>query len=573
MNHRKDSEFIDEKLGSIVSKQAFENLREAAVTATTQDALADLLRRFDEYCQKHGLHYFLFSDSLQGVLAYNDFIPGKKKIQLGMLFSEYEKLLEAWGADPVNGENSDQPWRLIVDQNNKPGIRKRFPLIEGLECVPVTYEGEVVFDSDCFPMEVRHPSIEISIFSAVPDDFVVKKSFFRQARRWNKLFERTSASRKKIKKSKSAIFGPDLFFSVVPLRFSVNQLFRCAGKYENLGMSSVARMFGTRSKTVALGSILPYRRDAFHGVDVSVPAGETSWASYPVDKPDESLRDLQGKALEIVSEIHRICKELGIGYFVCGGTMLGYVRHGGFIPWDDDIDVGMLREDYDRFLAEAPKIINSDRFFLQTRKSDPNIPYLFSKVRMNGTYYITEYNHYRDFHKGICVDLFPFDAIPNDIEKQKQFRRTVRNAEKRHNSLANHRYPKRLMEQKDDRRIPGRNIAHAVGQIMSRFYDAKSMDETQAAFDAIVQRYNSVAKQEGFEYVACFVPSYTMVKLSDLLPFREVDFEGIKVNVPAHPERFLRMQYGDFMSMPMPHQRTGHGLLNVEEEELNADGC
>lgn len=569
MTNLTDDEFIERELGSVAAKQAYDNLRNAAVVSTTQDALASLLQSFDLFCQKHEIKYFLFADSLKGVLAYNDFIPGDKKINLGMMYSEYEKLLGAWEVDGAACPAFGHPWRLIVDQPNAKGVKKCFPLISGLECVPVEYKGEAVFDRDSFPMEVRYPSIEISIFSAVPDDFVVKKSFFRQARRWNKLFERTISARKSIRKKKSSILGPDLPFALIPLRFSVGRLFSCAKKYEDMGMSSVARMFGVRSKTVSIDSILPYRRDMFHGVEAWVPAGSTAWASYPIDEPDDALRDLQGKALEIVSEIHRVCKELGIGYFVCGGTMLGYVRHGGFIPWDDDIDVGMLREDYDRFLKEAPKIIDSERFFLQTRKTDPNIPYLFSKVRMNGTFYITEYNHYRDFHKGICVDLFPFDAIPNDIEQQKKFRQEVRAVEKRHNSLANHRYPRRLMEKKDDRRMPGRGIAHLVGQVMSRYYDAKSMDETQASFDKLVQRYDSRAEEDGLEYVACFVPSYTMVKRCDLLPYREVDFEGIKVNVPAHPERFLRMQYGDFMALPMPHQRTGHGLLDVDDVEMD----
>ena len=93
-------------------------------------------------------------------------------------------------------------------------------------------------------------------------------------------------------------------------------------------------------------------------------------------------------------------------------------------PWDDDVDVAMLRADYDRFLSEAPNLLGKE-FFLQIRETDPTIPYLFSKIRLNGTEYCTEYNKDRAYHKGICLDIFPFDYVPNDLKERELFVKEV----------------------------------------------------------------------------------------------------------------------------------------------------
>ena len=79
----------------------------------------------------------------------------------------------------------------------------------------------------------------------------------------------------------------------------------------------------------------------------------------------EVLRKVQLCQLEIAKEIKRVCEENGIGYFLCCGTFLGAVRHQGFIPWDDDLDMGMLREDYEKFLEIAPEKLDS-RFCVQS---------------------------------------------------------------------------------------------------------------------------------------------------------------------------------------------------------------
>ena len=98
----------------------------------------------------------------------------------------------------------------------------------------------------------------------------------------------------------------------------------------------------------------------------------------------DTLRKVQLKQLEILLEVKRICNKHHIDYQLCGGTLLGAVRHGGFIPWDDDIDITMLRDDYERFLDVAPGEI-SDRYHIESPESHPNYIFSYCKVRANDT--------------------------------------------------------------------------------------------------------------------------------------------------------------------------------------------
>ncbi len=128
----------------------------------------------------------------------------------------------------------------------------------------------------------------------------------------------------------------------------------------------------------------------------------------PVTPPQ--VRAHQMAILRLLSEFDRICTALDIPYVLFAGSLLGAVRHKGFVPWDDDLDVLLLRPDYDRFLREAPAVLNRDRFFLQGEFSD-HWPMFFSKLRLNGTTCLEPFQP-RDpqMHQGICMDIFPCDS-------------------------------------------------------------------------------------------------------------------------------------------------------------------
>ena len=122
--------------------------------------------------------------------------------------------------------------------------------------------------------------------------------------------------------------------------------------------------------------------------------------------------------LEMALEVKRICQNNNIKYFIIAGTLLGSVRHGGFIPWDDDLDIGMLREDYDRFIKIAQKEIGEE-YFLQTWDTDSGFALPIAKIRKNGTKFIEQNSSKSELHNGIYIDIFPFDNVPDSDFKKK----------------------------------------------------------------------------------------------------------------------------------------------------------
>ena len=126
---------------------------------------------------------------------------------------------------------------------------------------------------------------------------------------------------------------------------------------------------------------------------------------------DDRLRQLQLAELEILDEFVRVCEIHGLRYYLIGGTLLGAVRHQGFIPWDDDIDVVMPRADYDQLAAIWPESA-APEYFYQCPNTDPFYYLTYAKIRKNGTEVYEE--RFRDarFHKGIFIDVFPLDDCP-----------------------------------------------------------------------------------------------------------------------------------------------------------------
>ena len=127
----------------------------------------------------------------------------------------------------------------------------------------------------------------------------------------------------------------------------------------------------------------------------------------------EQLRTLQLIELEMLVEVDRICRKNHIQYTLDGGTLLGAVRHKGFIPWDDDADIVMFRHEYARFYHACKSDLDTERFFLQEYRTDPNYRWGYAKLRRKGTEYVRVGQEHMRYKTGVCIDIFPLDYVPD----------------------------------------------------------------------------------------------------------------------------------------------------------------
>ena len=131
----------------------------------------------------------------------------------------------------------------------------------------------------------------------------------------------------------------------------------------------------------------------------------------------ENLRKLQLIELELLVEFDRICRKNNIRYTLTGGTLLGAVRHGGFIPWDDDADVSMLRQEYEKF-KKACEIELNKKYYFQDMQITQGYRWGYGKLRKKDTLFLREYQEHMPYSQGVFIDIFPRDGVPNSCISQ-----------------------------------------------------------------------------------------------------------------------------------------------------------
>lgn len=128
----------------------------------------------------------------------------------------------------------------------------------------------------------------------------------------------------------------------------------------------------------------------------------------------EELRQVQFIQLEMLEEVDRICKKCNIQYNIIAGTLLGAVRHGGYIPWDDDADVAFLRPEYEKFRKACMTELDTERFYFQDYKNTKGYRWGYGKLRRKGTVFLREHQEHMPYEQGIFIDIFPLDNVPDN---------------------------------------------------------------------------------------------------------------------------------------------------------------
>lgn len=270
----------------------------------------------------------------------------------------------------------------------------------------------------------------------------------------------------------------------------------------------------------------------------------------------ETLRKVQLVQLEILRDFHKICMDNHIPYQLYAGTLLGTVRHKGFIPWDDDVDVCMLRRDYDRFLEVCEKDLDH-KYFIQNYNSDRNYPHQFSKMKKNKTTYIEKWYADLDIHHGIFIDVFPLDNVRTDTFLGKL-----------HIRLMN------FMWKINTSRFKSRNLQHSRGinriVRMLIYYILKLIPKN--SMDRMVTRLATIYNKKETKWVGDMTLPINMEMVNSFLLDREDfydtidgEFEGYRFPIPRDYHEVLTRNYGDYMTPPpIDKQEPHHDIIAVD---------
>lgn len=251
----------------------------------------------------------------------------------------------------------------------------------------------------------------------------------------------------------------------------------------------------------------------------------------------QKLRRIQ---LEILDEIDRVCRENGLTYFLAYGTLLGAVRHHGYIPWDDDIDVYMPRKDYERFQEIAASSLGP-KYFFRNGKSDPKLWLKFGKVEKRGTVFLESRYLHADIEMGVYVDVFPLDnAVGNTLGTRLKYWLAL----KLEIMLWNKR---------------GVSEAGWFKRFISGMFPYRFLHW----FQDWVTRGNEKGKYF-IHYGAVAITRILMPK-DAFLPVKRIPFEDKAYCVPGDSDKILRIFFGDdYMIPPPPEKRVTHQPYKVD---------
>lgn len=258
------------------------------------------------------------------------------------------------------------------------------------------------------------------------------------------------------------------------------------------------------------------------------------------------LHQVQQNQLYILDSFKEFCDKHHLHYTLDFGTVLGSIRHKGFIPWDDDIDVAMLRVDYDKFLSLAGARIKED-LFVQSFENDPEFIHCFTRIRLDNSLALQEDWKYLDCHHGIFIDIFPYDTIPESEKLRVEHQKTI------------YRYQESKLHKVRMMRADYGKVSwldyHAYPLAMLPLHVLNRM-QTQ-----VITKYNTgFSDNDRVAHMTQGFKSY-MDSYRTVYEHRHSvlgDFEGSQYPIPLHAEQILTRMYGEYMEYPPKPLREPH---------------
>lgn len=252
------------------------------------------------------------------------------------------------------------------------------------------------------------------------------------------------------------------------------------------------------------------------------------------------MKEIWAVELDLLAEFDRVCKKYGITYFADAGTMLGAIRHQGFIPWDDDIDVTLSRDSYNKLCEVASREFTGDYFF-QTEYTDKGSLRGHAQLRNSATTGIlkSELGQY-SFNQGIFIDIFPYDVVTDDREKFEKQKREAEHLKKKFKRRAKFTdfYSNMSFE------FPKNIVAPIVHWYYEKF-TKKDYDDDYKKFEAVCTQYNN----EQSEKISLLSFSFDDIHFQTRSDYEEVEyvpFEFMTIPVPKGYHHALTERFGDY---------------------------
>ena len=261
-----------------------------------------------------------------------------------------------------------------------------------------------------------------------------------------------------------------------------------------------------------------------------------------------TLKRLQDIELEILIEIDRICRINGISYSLTGGTLLGAVRHNGFIPWDDDADISMLRSEYQKFKQACSRDLDFERFYFQDIENTEGYRWGYGKVRRKNSIFLRKDQEDMPYEQGVFVDIFPRDGIPDGVVNSQV-----------HRFLC-------FMLRKMMWSAVGRSVGTSILErwIYQFMYNVVSRENIISCYRMLVKWSN--ASNTKLVRALTFplpreVKGYEREWYQD---YEEIEFNSHTFMVEAGYRKWLECEFGDYMKLPPIEKRKTHPVTKIE---------
>lgn len=263
---------------------------------------------------------------------------------------------------------------------------------------------------------------------------------------------------------------------------------------------------------------------------------------------NETLKKLHNVEIEILDEIVAICEKHNLKYYLIGGTLLGAVRHGGFIPWDDDLDIGMPRKDYEKFLSIASKELR-EQYMIDNKDTNKKYYLNFTKIRKKNTIFEQDFQINYDGPKGIWVDIFP-------VDEAKSLKNKLTPVQKKINNIIF-----RLLHYKNGF-ILGNKF-----NFIKKFLGKICIIKHETLLN-IQEKWLKLQDGKNYDCIVNLASTYDykkeIFKKEDIYPLAEMTFENKKYKVPKNYKKVLKQVYGDYMKLPPKDKQITHNPVKLE---------